>query len=122
MAEKSFYAELHVNDDKVLKLKLRVRDIVALERKIGESPLNLLMNMNEGTIPKLDDMVLILQASLQKYEHGYDIDKTYDLLDEYFENGNTIIDLVPVIIKIFEVSGFINIDEDEKIDVDENLK
>ena len=39
-----------------------------------------------------------------------------------FENGNTIIDLVPVIIKIFEVSGFINVDEEEKIDVDENLK
>ena len=121
MAKNSFYAELCVNDDKILKLKMRVKDIIALERRIGESPLNLLMKMNDGAVPKLEDMALILHASLQKYEHGYDLDKTFDLIEEYFDEGHTIVDLVPIVLEVFQVSGFINIDEEEKVEVDENL-
>ncbi|WP_315109752.1 DUF6096 family protein [Clostridium intestinale] len=92
--------------DKELKLRLRGRDCVALESSIGESPLNKLIECQSGKVPSVTFMISVLHASLQALEHGYNTDKTYDLYDEYIENGGTVTDLLEELIDVFEVSGF----------------
>jgi hypothetical protein len=57
-------------------------------------------------IPSLDMVMNTLHASLQAIEHGYTIEKVYELYDEYVEEGMTYTDLIPELISVLEVSGF----------------
>ena len=100
------YVEFKVGE-RVLRLKMKTRDVVALEKALGRSPLNILMEAQEGALPSLEDMLIILSASLQQYEHGYDLNAVYDLYDEFVDAGNTMIDLIPIIIDVLSVSGYI---------------
>lgn len=102
------YTVLNVNN-KELRLRLNARACVELEKKLGCSPLQLLIDMANGeemNMPKLETLIIILHASLQAYEHGYDLNKVYDLYDEYVDNGGSLMELFPVIMEIFKVSGF----------------
>ena len=108
------YSDFKVGD-KELKLRLDSRSCVALERKLGKSPLSIFMDAKDS-LPKLEELILILHSSLQKYNQGYTEDKTYDLYDEYVEEGNTFTDFIPVIMDIFKVSGFF---EDAEVVEDE---
>ena len=105
--------------NKELKLRLRARDCVDLENKIGESPLNVLMRLNDGKIPSIGFVILVLQSSLQALEHGYNLDKTYELYDEYIENGGDMTEMLGVLSDVFEVSGFF---KKEKIEKEESLE
>ncbi|WP_042387492.1 DUF6096 family protein [Clostridium culturomicium] len=91
---------------KELKLRLRARDCVELERKLGKSPLDVMMELSNGSMPKVGTLITILHSSLQAFEHGYTEEKTYDLYDEYVEAGGTLVELMPVILEVFKVSGF----------------
>ena len=102
--------ELKVGE-KTLKLGMKTRQIVALEKALGKSPLNILMEAQEGALPPVNDMLIILWAGLQQYEHGYNMEAVYDLYDEYVEAGNTMMDLIPLVIDVLSVSGYIKIDE-----------
>lgn len=106
------YTELKIGD-KELKLRLDARGCVALERKLGKSPLAIFMN-EDKSLPKLEELIMILHASLQKYNQGYTEEKTYDLYDDYTDEGNTFTDFIPEIMKIFEVSGFFKTADVEK--------
>jgi hypothetical protein len=110
------YTELTIGD-KELKLRLDARACVGLERKLGKSPLAIFMDA-EKSLPRLEDLILILQGSLQKYNQGYNEEKTYDLYDEYIAEGNTFTDFIPVIMSIFEVSGFFKKADVDKTKVD----
>lgn len=87
------------------KLRLDAKNSVSLERKLGKSPLALFMDA-ENSVPKLDDLIEIFAASLNKYQHGITIDATYDLYDEYIEEGGTFTDFIPVILDVFKTSGY----------------
>lgn len=89
------------------KLKLRSRDIIQLEKALGTSPLSVLMGLNTNELPKLEDMITILQHSLQAFQHGFDKEKTFDLFDEYVDNGGSLIEFIPVILEVFQTSGLI---------------
>jgi hypothetical protein len=97
--------------EKTLKLGMKTRQVVALEKALGKSPLNILMDAQEGALPPVNDMLIILWAALQQYEHGYNMEAVYDLYDEYVEAGNTMMDLIPLVIDVLSVSGYIKIDE-----------
>ena len=101
--------ELKVGE-KTLKLGMKTRQIVALEKALGKSPLNILMEAQDGVLPSVEDMLMILAASLQQFHHGYDLDKVYDLYDEFVEDGNTMLELIPIIIDVLSVSGYIKMD------------
>ena len=113
------YSDFKVGD-KELKLRLDSRSCVTLERKLGKSPLAIFME-GDGSLPKLEDLILVLHASLQKYNKGYTEDKTYDLYDEYIEEGNTFTDFIPVIMDIFKVSGFFKDAEVAESEVEKKL-
>ena len=104
------YVELKIGE-KELKLGMKTRQIVALEKALERSPLNILMDAQEGALPSVNDMLIILWAGLQQYEHGYNMEAVYDLYDEYIEAGNTMMDLIPLVIDVLSVSGYIKMDE-----------
>jgi len=97
---------------KELKLRLDARNCVDLERKMGKSPLSIFTQADKS-LPKLEDLISVLHGSLQKYNKEFTLEKTYDLYDEYIEEGNIFTDFIPVIMEIFKVSGFFK-EEDVK--------
>ena len=98
------YIDFHAGD-KDYKLRLATRNIVALEKQIGCNPLAI-FGTGE-TIPEVSIMVAVLHASLQKYEHGIDMEKAYDIFDTYLEDGHTMTDFLSVIVEIYKASGLI---------------
>lgn len=89
---------------KELKCRLNTQNCIALEKKLGGN--NVLKVLMDEQIPSLDMVLNTLHASLQAMEHGYTINKVYELYDEYIEDGNTYTDLIPELITVLEVSGF----------------
>ena len=59
-------------------------------------------------------MLVILHASLQAYEHGITLDRVYDMYDRFVEEGNSLMELFPIIIEIFKTSGFFKEEVGEK--------
>lgn len=98
--------------EKALKLGMKTRQIVALEKSLGKSPLNILMDAQEGALPSINDMLIILWAALQQFEHGYNMEAVYDLYDEFIAEGNTMMELIPIVIDVLSVSGYIKMDKE----------
>ncbi|RKD22455.1 hypothetical protein SAMN02745883_00691 [Caminicella sporogenes DSM 14501] len=99
------YTEFKVGE-REFKLRLGAGEIVNLEKKLGKNPLDILMNVEKGELPKIGDTLTILHAAMQKFHHGMTMEKVYQLYDEYVDEGNTYTDLIPVILEVFKVSGF----------------
>ena len=107
------YTRFNVGE-KELKLCLDAKNTVALERVLGTNPVNELRNCSEKEhLPSLDFISATLHASLQKYQHGYTLTKVYDLIDEFIGEGKNLTDFLPVLIDVFQVSGFIPKGTDE---------
>lgn len=96
------------------KLRLAARNAVELENKLGKHPLEVLLELQESSLPKVKDTCLILHAALQKFNHGMTLDKVYDLYDEYIEAGNSIQEVLELIMDIFRTAGFIPEEGEEK--------
>ena len=82
-----------------------------LEKRIGCNPLDIFMSIEEGKLPTITVMAEVIHSSLQALEHGYTLPAVYKLLDEYFEQGGTVVDLMPIMLEIFKVSGFFKVAE-----------
>lgn len=93
-----------ISEEKTVQLRLTSRSTVALEDKLGMSPIEALMENQK--VPKLGTLVTILHSCLQSLEHGYSEEKTYDLYDEYVDAGGTLMDLVLALYEVFKCSGF----------------
>lgn len=91
--------------NKDYKLRLNIRDVVALEKQLGCNPL---MIFGGGdTIPSITQMTSILHQSLQQYHHGITINDTFNIFDAWLAEGHTVTDFIPVIIEVYKVSGII---------------
>ena len=85
------------------KLKLSTSAIIELESKLN---CNLLRVLDEG-LPSLQLMAMLIHGALKKYNHGINLNDVNDILDDYFEEGGSQLDLLQnVVIPIFNVSGF----------------
>lgn len=93
--------------DKEYKCKLATKNLINLEKRLGQNPLNIFMTVGDNNLPKLEDMLMILHESLQSLEHGISMDDVYAIYDSYIENGNTFVDFIPVIMDIYKTSGLI---------------
>ena len=95
--------------EKEYKLRLNIRNTVALERVLGCNPL---MIFGAGDrIPTIGEMCSILHFSLQQYQHNISMNDAQDIFEEC---GNTPTDFIQVIIDIYKVSGIIANDEEGK--------
>ena len=108
------FTELTIGNE-TYKLRLTTRTSVSLEKALGYNPLTMFMAMDNGNMPKMTDMLIILHSMLQSMHHGISLDKTYDLFDEYVADGHNLFDLVPVFIEVFQESGYMS-KTDEGID------
>lgn len=95
------------------KLKLSTEAIIELEKKLNY---NLLRVLDEG-LPSLQIMAMLIHSALKKYNHGITLNDVNDILDDYFEEGGSQLDLLQnVIIPIFNVSGFFTMEMIEMFD------
>lgn len=93
--------------EKEYKLRAAATQIVELEKKLGgRNPLSILMAVEGGELPSVTQVLLILHASLQKFNHGMTFERVLELYDEYVEEGNSYTDLIPVMVDVFKTSGF----------------
>lgn len=98
------YVELQAGGNQY-KLKLSIRNIAALEKRLGCNPMGI---FGDGTtIPTITQMVEIFHASLQTYQANISLDKAYDVFEEWIEDGHTMTDFILVILDIYRCSGII---------------
>ena len=98
--------------DKEYKCRLNAKAMVDLERMLGKNPIA--MFMNENDLPKNEDMITLFYTSLKAYQPEITIDETYDLVDEFYEDGNDLTQFIELIVKIFTSAGFIPQDKKGK--------
>lgn len=100
--------------DKEYKLRLNARACVDLEKKLGTNPINVFMKIAESNeLPQMETIITILHATLQPFQHNMSMENTYTLFDDYVEDGHNLMDIVPVLIEVFQESGLIPKNEDE---------
>ena len=97
--------------EKTYKLELNNRAILQLEKELGYNPLQMFMGIDNDVLPKLGDMLHVLHRSMTKYNHGITFDDAADILDDYFNDGHTVWDLIPALIEVFQGAGFLPKDE-----------
>jgi len=104
--------------EKEYKLRLNTRNTIELEKKLGGNPLTI---FGDGeTIPKVTDMIYILHASLQAYNHNITMDKAYDIFDNWIADGHTAIEFLPIITEIYQASGIIGSGDVEEEETEKN--
>lgn len=97
--------------NKDYKLRLSTRNTVALEKQLGCNPLAI---FGEGDkLPTVTEMVNVLYASLQQFNHGISLNDAYDIFDAYLEEHSAT-DFITVILEIYKVSGLVKVDNGEK--------
>lgn len=92
------------------KLRLNTRNLIALEKQIGMSPLAI---FDGETFPTVTTMVSVLWASLQQLNHGIGMNEAYDIFDEYLADGHDVMEFYMLIIEIYKASGLMR-DKSEK--------
>ena len=90
------------------KLQLKTKQCILLEKKLGQSPLDLLMKLEDGTLPQLNDMITIITIGMLVHHPSMNENKVADLLDEYVEDGHSYMELLEVIVELLSKSGYIN--------------
>lgn len=97
--------------NKEYKLRLSIRNTVALEKQLGCNPLMIFGNGDR--MPTITEMAIILHYALQQYQHGISLTDSQDIFEEWLNDGHTATDFISVIIDIYKVSGIINNDEEK---------
>jgi hypothetical protein len=115
------YTELTIGG-KDYKFRLDAKACVSLEKKLGTNPFNIVTDMSREILPKITDIIAIFHCSLQRYEHGITEDKCYDLYDQLLEDGKNYTDILPILVEIFQTSGFFKAPETKEISGEETSK
>ena len=100
--------------DTVYKLRLTTRALLQIEKNLGYNPIQMFMNIGRNNIPKLSEIMIILNGMLSSLQHGITLEKTYDIFDKYTEEGHTQFDLIPIFMEVFTMSGFMSSADDEE--------
>lgn len=98
--------------NKSYKLRLNTRNIVALEKNIGRNPVAIFFEGSDERIPTITEMVAVLHASLQQYNHGISMNDAFDIFDEYIAEHSTM-EFIKVIMAIYQASGLMPKNEEE---------
>lgn len=92
--------------------RLTTKGIVDLEKKLGTNPLNVLMAVEGGQLPQIGVLLVILQVATKEDGKLLKLDQWYDLYDEFVSEGNSIAELLEMIVEIFSISGLLPKDVD----------
>ena len=108
------YKELVIGNDSY-KLRLSTKRAVDLEKALGFNPLQIFFDVNNGKLPKLSDLMVMLQYFLLDMQHGIKLDDAYDIYDKYVADGHNMFDLIPLFIDVLKESGFM-VDDSEEVE------
>lgn len=94
------------------KLRLSVREIVALEKDLGKNPLFVFTQQ----VPNTEDMVLILYHALKHYQPDTTLDNAYELFDKWIDEGHLLGEFAAICVEVYTISGLFKPkgEEDEK--------
>lgn len=99
--------------NKSYKLRLNTRNIVALEKNIGRNPVSIFFDGGDERVPTITEMVAVLHASLQQYNHGVSLNDAFDIFDAYIEDGHSTMEFIKVIMELYQASGLVPKNEEE---------
>ena len=94
------------------KLRLNTRNVVMLEKTIGCNPVSIFFENGAERVPTITEMVAVLHASLQQYNHGITMNDAFDIFDAYVEENSTM-DFIKVIMDLYKASGLVPKSEEE---------
>lgn len=89
------------------KLRLTTQGTVQLEKTLGYNPLQIFMGIDEDVLPKFSDMMAVLHQALQAYQHGITKEDAFEIFDAFRADGNTLWDLIPILLDVFIDAGFL---------------
>jgi len=98
---------------KEYKLRLDIRNTVALEKRLGCNPLSIFGDGEK--IPTITQMLAILHAAAQPLNHNISYDDAMTIFDKWLEDGHTMTDFLPVILDIYKASGIIQRDTEKNV-------
>ena len=98
---------------KEYKLRLDTMNVVALEKRLGKNPLAI-FGADGDLIPTVTEMIYILHASLQPYQHNISLNDTYALYDVWLTDGHIMSDFIPIILDIYRCSGLLKAEDDSQ--------
>lgn len=98
--------------EKEYQLKLTTRGMIMLEKELKANPVEMLIDMSNGKMPKTEDILTILKHCL-----SISTEEVYDIYDKYVEQGNNWIDLVMIFTEVFTECGYI-----KKLDKKDEVK
>ena len=99
--------------NKSYKLRLNTRNIVALEKSIGCNPVAIFFEKDGNErVPTITEMVAVLHASLQQYNHGISMNDAFDIFDDFIAEHSTM-EFIKVIMEIYQASGLMPKNEEE---------
>lgn len=85
-------------------LVLKTRNLVELERKIGMNPLDILTGDH---LAPVNVQLEVLTEAFRANHPGMDRERVMDLIDQYIADGHAMIDLLGVIVEIYNASGLV---------------
>lgn len=106
--------------DQEYKIRFGAKQCCDLEDKLGTNPLNIIIAIGDDKMPKVKELLIMLHAGLQQYQHGISMDDVYDIYDNYCLDGGNIVGLLKVIIDAFKQAGFIPQAKDNTEDNEKN--
>jgi len=101
--------------NKVYKLRLTTRNIVSLEKQLNGNPLSIFGDGDK--LPTVTELVAVLWASLQQYNHGISMNDAYNIFDDYLADGHAMTDFFSVVVEVYKISGLI---QTEKESIEKN--
>jgi hypothetical protein len=92
--------------DQEYKLRLTAANTAALEKRLGENPMQCLMGTEQGVLPPTYKVLAILHAAMQPFQR-VTMQRVDELYDMWIEAGYSLMDLIPVVMDVLQVSGFL---------------
>ena len=97
---------------KEFRLRLTTMSVVKLEEKLGRNPADIFLDLSNGVLPKIGDVLVILHQSLQALHSGYTVEKAAGLLDAYAEEGHSIYEFLSgPVMSLFQSAGLLGTEE-----------
>lgn len=93
------------------KLAMNTRSVIELEKKMGCNPIAVFGDGDR--VPTVTDMINILSAALQRFEHGLTQNDAICIFDAWLDEGHNIAEFIPVILDVYKVSGLISSENEE---------
>lgn len=94
---------------KTYKLRLPLRQIIALEKVLGgKNPITVFTTLKDGEIPSLAQQIAILyHAMITDNEDVNNLNDVYDIYEKWVNDGHSTTELVPIITELYQNSGLI---------------